>query len=192
MGANCLALTRCSTKEPHSAASSRKNRVRRGRKAQTLRVPPGKILKAQAMLIEGRSQREIGRTLRMSGHRVAKVVRTADFQQFIQEQRERLFAIAPDALESFHAQVKMDGHLAYVFMKDLGIIPSREALVTLMDPAPPEFATGYDRQAWLVANVLPEGHANLGVDLPPQVEEALARDLKSQESKTSPAKLARR
>src|ERR1700722_11406505 len=105
MGATSLALI----KKPHPTASSRKNCVKPGRKNQSPRVPPGKILKAQAMLIEGHSQREIGRTLRMSGHTVAKVVRTADFQEFIQQQREQLFAIAPIAIESFRTRVATDG-----------------------------------------------------------------------------------
>ena len=145
MGANRLALIRRSTKEAQPAVSSRKTRLRAGRKARALRVPPGKILKTQEMLIEGHSRREIARTLHMSGHSVAKVDRRADFPDFIREQQESLFAIAPDALESLHASVKKDGRLAYAFLKDLGIIPSREALVTLMDPMPPEFATGQGR-----------------------------------------------
>jgi hypothetical protein len=94
-------------------------------------VPPGKIVQAQALLVQGHSQREIGRALRISPMTVAKIIKAEDFQGFITAQRERLFAIAPDALESFRSQVKVDGHLAYVFMKDLGIIPSRETLVTL-------------------------------------------------------------
>jgi hypothetical protein len=130
----------------------------------------------------------------MSGHTVAKVVRRADFQNFIREQQERLFAIAPDALESFRSQVKVNGHLAYIFMKDLGIIPSREALVNLMAPAPTEAETGLERQLRMVAAVLLEGHKNLGVDLPPDVEAALAEDARqnSEATKMSQAKLPRR
>ena len=175
MGANRLALIRRSTKEAQPAASSRKARVRAGRKPQTLRVPPGKILKTQGMLIQGHSQREIARTLHTSGHSVAKVDRRADFPDFIREQQESLFAIAPDALESLHASVKKDGHLAYTFLKDLGIIPSREDLVTLMDPTPQEFATGQGRVAFLVANILLEGNKNFGTRLPDNVAEALAK-----------------
>lgn len=176
MSANCLAFSRRSAKEPHSAVSGRKNRARLGRKVQSLRVPPGKIIKAQAMLIQGDSQREIARTLHMSEHSVAKVVRAENFQNFLREQQERLFAIAPDALESFRAQVKMDGYLAYAFLKDLGIIPSREAIVSLMNPASPQTETGEERQARMVACVLLEGNANFDVDLPDDVAKALARE----------------
>jgi hypothetical protein len=192
MGANCLALSRRSAKEPHSAVSGRKNRARLGRKVQSLRVPPGKIIKAQAMLIQGDSQREIARTLHMSEHSVAKVVRAENFQNFLREQQERLFAIAPDALESFHAQVKMDGHLAYVFMKDLGIIPSRESLVNLMNVTSPQNEAGEERQARMVACALLEGNKNFGVDLPKDIEEALAKDSQENPEGTKSAKLPRR
>ena len=128
----------------------------------------------------------------MSGHSVAKVDRRADFPDFIREQQESLFAIAQDALESLHASVKKDGRVAYAFLKDLGIIPSPEALMTLMDPMPPEFATGQGRQAFLVANILLEGNKNLGIDLPDNVAEALAKDAECQESKASGAKPPRR
>jgi hypothetical protein len=37
----------------------------------------------------------------MPGHTVAEEIRTEDFQDFIKEMREKLFAIAPEALESF-------------------------------------------------------------------------------------------
>src|SRR5713101_7095833 len=127
-----------------------------GRKSKPLRVPPGKIVQAQALLVQGHSQREIGRALHMSPMTVAKIIRTEDFQSFIAEMREKLFAIAPEALESFRTQVKMDGHPAYVFMKDVGIVPSRESLVTLMNPTSPQMETGEERQARMIAAVLLE------------------------------------
>jgi hypothetical protein len=51
----------------------------------------------------------------MSAHTVAKVIKTEHFVDHIKQMQERLFAIAPDALASFHEQVKRDGRLAYVF-----------------------------------------------------------------------------
>jgi hypothetical protein len=144
-------------------------------KSKELRVPPGKVVQAQALLVQGKSQREIGRELHMSPMTVAKIIKTEDFQGFIKGMQEKLFAIAPDALASFHAQVKIDGHLAYVFMKDLGIIPSREALSTMMIPVPTEAETGMERQLKMVAAVLLEGHENFNVDLPDNVMTAMAK-----------------
>ena len=108
---------------------------------------------------------------------VAKIIKAEDFQNFIKEQQERLFAIAPDALESFRAQVKTDGHLAYVLLKDLGIIPAREALMAMMAPSPADsYGAGIDRQAYMIANVLLESHRNMGVDLTPDMQDKLDAD----------------
>jgi hypothetical protein len=51
-------------------------------------------------LVQGRSQREIGRTLHISPMTVAKII-TSDFQSFITAQREGVFGIAPDVLNCF-------------------------------------------------------------------------------------------
>ena len=191
MGSTRFALSRRSTKEPRSASSSRKNRVTPGQKVKSLRLPPGKLIQAQAMLIEGHSQRAIGRTLHMSEHTVAKVVRAADFQNFIKQQQEQLFGIAPIAIESFRTRVATDGNLAYAFLKDLGIIPSPAAMAQFM-AAPTPADAGYERQIQMVSAVLLESHKNFGVDLPPGVEEALAKDAETQDAKTSQRKLLKK
>jgi hypothetical protein len=131
----------------------------------------------------------------MSGHTVAKIISAEDLQSFFKETRQKLFEIAPDALASFHAQVKIDGRLAYSFLKDLGISPSREAMAQFMEAANPQTETGEERQARMVACVLLESHKNVGVDLPKEVEEALAKDAwecAEETAKTSGAKLSRR
>jgi hypothetical protein len=196
MGAHCLPIQSTSSRAPKAghARACRSKIGGRSRKSKPLRVPPGKIVQAQALLVQGRSQRDIGRALHMSPMTVAKIIKTEDFQSFIKEMQERLFAIAPDALESFRAQVKMDGHLAYVFMKDIGIIPSREALVAMMAPAPTETDAGLERQAHMVACVLLEAHKNLDVDLPKDIEDVLAEDSQefTEDAKTSQPKLLRR
>jgi hypothetical protein len=79
--------------------------------------------------------REVSRNLHMSAHTVAKVVRTEDFVRHIKEMQERLFGIAPIALESFRAKVATDGNLAYSFLKDLGIIPSPGAMAQFLNAA---------------------------------------------------------
>jgi len=191
MAANRFASNTGSTKVPHSASSSRKNHVPPGRKVGSLRVPPAKRIKAQAMLVEGHSQRQIGRTLHMSAHTVAKIVKTEDFAQHIKEMQQRVFAIAPDAIESFRKRVATDGNLAYKFLKDLCIIPSPAAMAQFMAAAtPPE--SGYARQAKMVACSLLESRRNFGVKLTPAMEKALAEDAEPQESKPSEAKSPRR
>ena len=96
------------------------------------------------MLVQGHSQREIGRELHISPMTVAKIIKAEDFQTFLKEMQERLFAIAPDAIDSFHSAVKTDGHLAYIFMKDLRIVPSPGSRSRLLDPVP----AMTQRKAW--------------------------------------------
>lgn len=194
MGANCIPIRSTNTRsaiEPHAAASGRKNRVRPSRRIRALRVPPGKTIKAQAMLVEGHSQREIGRTLHMSGHTVAKVVRSEDFARHIKEMQERVFGIVPIAIESFRAEVATNGILAHAFLKDLGIIPSPEAIAQFLNTATPQTETGEERQARMLAAVLLEGRKNYGVELPEGFD-AVAKDSESQDAKTSPPKLLRK
>src|ERR1700691_4996662 len=196
MGAKCLPIqskSKWSAREPHAAASERTNRVRPSRKIQSLRVPPGKIIKAQAMLIEGHSQREIGRTLHMSGHTVAKVVKAKDFARHIKEMQERLFAIAPIAIESFRAQVQTDGYLAFAFLKSVGIIPSPEAIAQFLNAGTSQTESGEARQARMLAAVLLEGRKNYGVELPEGFDAAVARDSQeSQDAESAQPKLLRK
>jgi hypothetical protein len=195
MGAKCLPLyctNRGSAKEPHAAASGRKNRVRPSRRIRVLRVPPGNIVKAQAMLIAGNSMREVGRTLHMSGHTVAEVIKSEDFVCHIKEMQERVFAIAPIAIESFRAQVQTDGYLAFAFLKNLGIIPSPEAIAQFLSSGTPQTESGEERQARMLAAVLLEGPKNYGINLPDDFDAAMAKDSESQAAKASAPKLLRK
>jgi hypothetical protein len=53
---------------------------------------------------------------------------------------------------------------------------------------------GLSRQAMMVAHVLLEGHKNLGVNLPKEIEDVLAEDARENSEGTKPcqAKLSRR
>jgi hypothetical protein len=105
--------------------------------------------------------------------------------------QERLFAIASIALESFRAQVATDGNLAYALLKDLQIIPTREALeqfVNATTPAEP----GFERQARMLASVLSEAHEHLGLDSLKDVVATLTKESREcPEAKTSKPKLLR-
>jgi hypothetical protein len=179
MAANCRRSTKNqSAKLLHTAPSDVENRAGTRRKVPTLRVPPGKLIKAQAMLVQGHSNREISRTLHMSTHTVAKAIRTEEFQSFRREMQEQLFAIAPDALASFRAAVRMDGHLAYIFMKDLGIVPTAETLSRLLNP--PSATTPeeerLERQVRGMAACILESHRTFGIDLPANMQRVLDLD----------------
>ena len=165
-------------KMPHVASSSIESDTRGGRRVQSLRVAPGKIIKAQTMLVEGCSQREIGRTLEMSPHTVAKLVKTEDFQNFIRSQREQLFGIAHLALDSIRAGVTTDPHLAYVLVKDLGIIPSRDAMLNLahVEPPPPSKEDRDSRQTNMIAAVIQQRYKVFKIELPDDMKAALQNE----------------
>jgi hypothetical protein len=159
------------------ASSSIKNRIRKRRSERTLRVSPAKIIKAEEMLFKGHTQREVGRTLHMSTHTVARVVKTEHFQDFIREQRERLFGLASVAIESVQEGLSTDPHLAYAFLKDLGIIPSRDAMMQL--GATPSAQTSQEereeRQRHFIAAAIQERHRVFEIELPDDIKEAMEK-----------------
>ena len=131
--------------------------------AKPIRIGPGKLLQVQGRLLQGESQRQIARTLNVSRRTVVKVIKAENFVHHIKEMQERLFAIAPIAIESFRAQVATDGNLAYALLKDLQIIPTREALEQFVNATTP-VESGLERQARMLACVLSEAHEHLGLD----------------------------
>jgi hypothetical protein len=192
MSANCVPIQSRKSQSPklrRVASSSVESGIRGGRKVQSLRVAPGNIIKAQTMLVEGCSQREIGRALEMSPHTVAKVVKTEDFQNFIRSQREQLFGIAHLALESLLARIATDGHLAYIVLKDLGIIPDRNAMLNLahVEPPPPSKDDRDTRQINLIAAVIQQRHKVFKIELPDDMKAALEKDGQSVESRSEPS-----
>jgi transcriptional regulator with XRE-family HTH domain len=158
--------------------------------AKPIRISPGKLLQVQGRLLQGESQRQIARELRVSRRTVVRVIKTENFVHHIKEMQERLFAIAPIAIESFRAQVATDGNLAYALLKDLQIIPTREALEQFVNATPAE--PGFERQARMLASVLSEAHEHLGLDSLKDVVATLAKDSREcPEAKTSRPKLLR-
>ena len=189
MSASCISIhprKPQSAKQPCTASSSSESGVRQFQKARVPRVAPGKIIKAQTMLIEGYSQREIGRVLHLSPHTVAKVIKTEDFQNFIREQREQLFGIVSLALESFRALVATDGRLGYIFLKDLGVVPDREAMLNLahVEPPPPSKEDRDARQTNVIAAVIQQRHKVFGIELPAEMTAALETAEQSVESRS--------
>jgi hypothetical protein len=123
MSASCVSIhprKRQSAKQPRTASSSSENGVPKFQKARAPRVAPGKIIKAQTMLVERCCQRVISRVLEMSPHTVAKLIKTEDFQNYIRSQREQLFRIASLAIESFRALVATNGRLTYICLRIWG------------------------------------------------------------------------
>jgi hypothetical protein len=196
MGANCIPFTSTNGKTRKAgrpSACRRKISAERSAKSKPLRVPPGKVVQAQALLVQGRSQRAIGRELHLSPMTVAKIIKAEDFQSFIKEQQERVFGIVPIAIESFRAEVASNGILAHAFLKDLGIIPSPEAIAQFLSTATPQTGNGQERQCRMLAAVLLEGRKHCGVGLPEDFDAAMGKESQeSQDAESAEPKLLRK
>jgi len=111
----------------------------------------------------------------------------------VQEMRERFYGLAPDALATIEYAMReqKDARIAYDTLRDVGVVPRKGE-----EPQLPATAAedGYSRQAVMIANVLLEARDRMGVELPAEVEEALAQDAQesAEAAKMPGAKLSRR
>ena len=117
-----VSISREAHKVERTGAFRSKTGVRSGH-SRPLRMPQAKIAQVQALLIQGHSQRTIGRTLHISPMTVKKITKTKDFQAAIWEVREQIFGRLEAILESMIAGALADPYLAYRILKDFGVIP---------------------------------------------------------------------
>jgi predicted transcriptional regulator len=182
MAANCLPLhsTGLKSRKVEQTGACR-SKISAGRsKSNPLRVPPGKIVQAQAMLVEGRSQREIGRTLHISPMTVSRILKAEDFQALVREQRLRIFSHAAKIVDSVIAAAITDPYLGYQLLKDFGVIPERGAG---LQNNPKNLATTReeDLEARVIhgmAAVMLERHKIFGIELPDELEAVIEKENK--------------
>jgi hypothetical protein len=143
--------------------------------AKPIRISPGKLLQVQGRLLQGESQRQIARTLKVSRRTVVRVIKSQDFQNCITESREKLFGIVPEALESFRAAVRVDGAMAHEFLREMGIVPERDAMLALAQTIPSMTSeeAGRFRQSVMIGAVLLDSEKNYGAYLPEDVKTKL-------------------
>jgi hypothetical protein len=124
MSTNCLpvSVSREAHKVAHTGASRSKTGVRSGR-SLLLRVSQPKIAQVQALLIEGHSQRKIGRILHISPMTVKKITKTEDFQAVIRGVQEQIFSRLSAIADTMIAGALADPYLGYRLLKDFGVIP---------------------------------------------------------------------
>jgi transcriptional regulator with XRE-family HTH domain len=152
------------------------------------RIPAPQIERIKQRHILGQSQREIARAEGRSRPTIAKIVRGEEMLAFVQEMREKFFGLAPDALATIeHAlREQKDARIAYEILRDIGVVPRKGESLQLPATTPED---GYSRQAIMVANVMLEARDHMGVELPEEAEEALAKN--AQESVVAAATPAR-
>jgi hypothetical protein len=124
MSSNSLpvSVSRDASKVGHTGAFGRKTGVRSGQ-SRPLRVSQGKIAQVQALLMQGQSQRKIGRMLHVSPMTVAKIAKAEDLQLVIKKVQERIFGSLMAIADTLIAGALADPYLAYQLLKDFGVIP---------------------------------------------------------------------
>lgn len=157
------------------------------------RIPAPQIERIKQRHIMGQSQREIARAEGRSRPAIAKIVKGKEMQAFVQEMRERFYGLAPDALATIEYAMReqKDARIAYEILRDAGVV-SRKGEPPQLPATTPE--DGYNRQAIMIANVMLEARDRMGVDLPEEAEQALAKDARecAEAGTTLGAKLSRR
>jgi hypothetical protein len=120
MSSNCLPLSegREACEVEHRGAFS-------GQSSQSrpLRVPQARIAQVQALLMQGHSQRKIGRMLHVSPMTIAKIAKAEDLQLVIRKAQERIFGSLLDVADTVIAGALADPYLGYQLLKDFGVIP---------------------------------------------------------------------
>jgi hypothetical protein len=114
-------------------------------------------------------------------------------RNFISQAQQEFFGLIPDAMAAVRHALRVENNstIGLAVLERTGVTAHRGERLQMPARTPED---GYTRQAVMIANVLLEGREHMGLDLGPEIEEALARD--SQESaeaaKTSGAKLSHR
>jgi hypothetical protein len=110
-------------KQPPKLGQNRKKLARRPR----FHVPAPQIARIRLRHIAGQSNREIAFAEGRCKDTVARIVNAADFGQYVRQMQQEAYGLAPEALLSLRAALRLDssGRLSYDFLKDLGIIPER-------------------------------------------------------------------
>jgi transcriptional regulator with XRE-family HTH domain len=155
------------------------------------RVPPPQIERIKQRHIIGQSQREIARAEGRSRPTIARIIKGEEMQAYVQEMRERFYGLAPDALAAieYALQEQRDAGIALEVLRDIGVRPRKGESLQLPETTP---QNGYSRQAIMIANVLLEGREHMGLNLEPEIEEALADLEESTEATRGGEKLPRR
>jgi hypothetical protein len=150
--------------------------VPRVTKSPCPRIPRPQIERIKQRHIMGQSQREISRAEGRSRPTIARIVKGEEMRAYVQEMRERFYGLAPDALATIEYALReqKDARIAYDILRDVGVAPRRGESLQLPARTPED---GYSRQAIMIANVLLAGREQMGLDLGPEIEEALAKNV---------------
>jgi hypothetical protein len=182
--------------QAHLKQSTRNCRTppRKSTKARGSYLPVPKILRIQQRYLNGQNKTEIAREEKCDRETVARIVQFPEVQSYIAQAQQEFFGLIPDAMVAVrHAlRVEKNPMLGLAILERTGVTAYRGERMQL--PATTASESGYERQARLVTAVLLEARDQMGVELPPEIEEVLANDARecANAAKSSEAKLPRR
>jgi hypothetical protein len=102
-------------------------------------------------------------------------VKAPELQAHLQRIRERIWGMADDATDVVLEAIvqKRDVRISYELLRDIGVLPRASQIVQ----QPAQLAmTREDRDNWqtrVIANVIAERRRVFGIELPPEMQEAL-------------------
>jgi len=154
--------TKNSRKHPHKTT-----------KARGSYLPEAKVLRIQQRYIKGQNKSEIAKKEKVDRGTVARIVKFPEVRNFIAEMQQEFYGLVPDAMAAVRHSLRVEKNptIAYRVLEGTGVAPHQRERLQM-----PEAMDGYSRQALMVASVLLEGHEHFGVDLPPEIEQVLAKD----------------
>lgn len=162
--------------QAHLKQSTRNCRTppRKSTKARGSYLPVPKILRIQQRYLNGQNKTEIAREEKCDRETVARIVQFPEVQNFIAQAQQEFFGLIPDAMAAVRHALKVEKNamIALTVLERTGVSAHRGERMQI-----PETTDGYSRQAVMIANVLLEGREHMGLDLGPEIEEALANDV---------------
>jgi len=187
------ALTRSEGAQPKRPASYCRTHPRKSAKTRGSYLPVPKILRIQQRYLNGQNKTEIAREEKCDRETVTRIVQFPEVQNFIAQAQQEFFGLIPDALAAVRHALRVENNptIGLTVLERTGVAAHRNERMQLPETAPQD---GYSRQAVMIANVLLAGREHMGLDLGPEIEEALVKDLEenAEAAKTSGTKLSRR
>jgi hypothetical protein len=104
-------------------------------------------------------------------------VQFPEVQNYIAQAQQEFFGLITDAMEAVRHALRVEKNpvIAMTVLERTGVTAYRGERMQLPETTASE--SGYERQARLVASVLLEGREHMGLDLGPEIETALAKDV---------------
>ncbi len=137
-------------------------------------LPEPKILRIQQRYINGQNKSEIAREEKCDRETVARIVKFPEVQGFVARMQQEFFGLIPDAMAAvrYALRVEKNAMTGLTVLERTGVSAQRGERMQL-----PATTDGYSRQSIMVANVLLAAREDMGLDLGPEIEEALVKDV---------------